>query len=86
MKKSYPGDALPDVLENKRGVLVMTHPRSGTHLTIDLLRRSFPDLASSKRIFAALDSLYVAVDVFFLESASGNDVSRARAGLKKRFF
>lgn len=44
-------------------ILVVTHPRSGTHLTIDLLRRNFPALASRKRRLEALDALYVPIDV-----------------------
>jgi hypothetical protein len=65
----------------KSGVLVITHPRSGTHLTIDFLRRNFPSLASKKAILARLDELYVPIDVFFLPNASQNDRSRAISGL-----
>ncbi|TWT72938.1 sulfotransferase domain-containing protein [Allorhodopirellula solitaria] len=52
---------MPDL--NKPAVLVATHPRSGTHLTIDLLRRNFPDLASKKKRGESLDSLYVPIDI-----------------------
>lgn len=46
----------------KPAILVATHPRSGTHLTIDLLRRNFPALMSKKRRFESLDALYVPID------------------------
>lgn len=64
-------------------VIVVTHPRSGTHLTIDLLRRNFDQLKSTKPPFAPLDALYVALDVFFLESASPASQTRAIKALAK---
>jgi len=44
-------------------VIVSTFMRSGTHLTIDLLRRQFDAFRSWKRPLEALDSLYLPVDV-----------------------
>ncbi len=44
-------------------VVVATFMRSGTHLTMDLLRRQFSSFASWKRPLEALDSLYLPVDV-----------------------
>ena len=76
--------AIPN-LSNKDGfpVVVVTHPRSGTHLTIDLLRRNFQQLKSTKPRFAPLDALYVALDVFFLENTSVSAQKRAIAGLSR---
>lgn len=45
-------------------VVVTTFMRSGTHLTIDLLRRQFAAFDSWKRPLESLDSLYLPVDVF----------------------
>ena len=56
---------------DKPGVLVVTHPRSGTHLTMDLLRRNFPALRSEKRRLEPLDSLYVPLDIIMIEGESG---------------
>lgn len=47
----------------KKAILISTHPRSGTHLTIDLLRRNFPELQSRKKVLEPLDALYVPVDI-----------------------
>lgn len=44
-------------------VIVTTFMRSGTHLTIDLLRRQFASFGSWKRPLETLDSLYLPVDV-----------------------
>ena len=61
-------------LVSKPAVLVATHPRSGTHLTIDLLRRNFPDLDSRKKRLEPLDALYVAIDT----AISGSIAERTR--------
>ncbi len=45
-----------------RRVVLATHRRSGTHLTIDLLRRHYPACRSRKRLFEGLDSLYLNLD------------------------
>lgn len=50
-------------LPDRPAVVVATHPRSGTHLTIDLLRRNFSALHSKKRLLEPLDSLYVPIDI-----------------------
>jgi hypothetical protein len=44
-------------------IVVATHMRSGTHLTIDLLRRQFPDVGGLKWPGEANDSVYLALDV-----------------------
>ena len=43
-------------------VVVASHPRSGTHLVIDLLRRHFPDCQIRKAWGQRLDRLYCNVD------------------------
>lgn len=71
-------------LSDKNGVLVSTHPRSGTHLTIDLLRRHFPDLATRKRYFESLDGLYVPIDIAI--TCASMKVARARELVKRHRF
>lgn len=43
-------------------IVVVSHPRSGTHLTIDLLRRHFPACASWKRFAERSDRLYLPLE------------------------
>jgi len=43
-------------------ILVASHPRSGTHLTIDFLRRQFADCASWKYPGETLDRLYLPLE------------------------
>jgi hypothetical protein len=45
-----------------RRVVVATHRRSGTHLTIDLLRRQFCECRSRKQLGEGLDALYLNLD------------------------
>jgi hypothetical protein len=45
-----------------RPIAVASHPRSGTHLCIDMLRLNFPDCHSWKLPFEGADHLYVDVD------------------------
>lgn len=70
-------------LAGRRGVMVLSHPRSGTHLTIDLLRRNFPVLSPSKLFFASRDALYVSLDTILIEAGNHESVKRAVAGLKQ---
>lgn len=51
-----------DLTTDHRPVVVASHPRSGTHLTIDLLRRQFADCAATKRMGERLDRLYLTVE------------------------
>lgn len=67
----------------KRGVMVITSPRSGTHLTIDLMRRNIPLLNSEKPRLAPLDSLYVPVDTFFLDKPWSPARRRAKKSLDR---
>jgi hypothetical protein len=65
----------------RRGVVVFSHPRSGTHLTLDFLRRNFSCLSPSKPFFAPLDALYVSLDAVLIEAGNHDAVKRAVAGL-----
>lgn len=58
-------------LPDKKSVVVATHPRSGTHLTIDLLRRNFAELKSRKRRLEPLDTLYVPIDIAIIKKEAG---------------
>lgn len=44
-------------------IVVASHPRSGTHLAIDLLRKQFAECSSWKRWGERLDRLYCNVDI-----------------------
>jgi hypothetical protein len=45
-----------------RRLVVATHRRSGTHLTLDLLRRQLPECRARKRLGEGLDALYLNLD------------------------
>lgn len=45
-------------------ILIVSHPRSGTHLTIDLLRKQFAECKSWKKQGEPLDRLYFALESF----------------------
>nr|WP_277816490.1 sulfotransferase domain-containing protein [Mariprofundus sp. KV] len=47
-----------------RPVIVASHPRSGTHLTMDLLRRQFSACEVNKRLFSFRDTPYINLDEF----------------------
>ncbi len=55
---------LKQVLDGKVPVIIASHPRSGTHVTIDFLRRNFPDCRGYKRPFEPLNYLYLSLDGF----------------------
>jgi hypothetical protein len=63
MKPGYRRIRPDELAEIGDPVVVATFMRSGTHLTIDLLRRQFRAFESSKRPLEPLDSLYLPVDV-----------------------
>lgn len=63
----------------KHGILLLSHPRSGTHLSIDLLRKNFPNLRSRKPIFAPMSALYVSLDAVL--SCSENTVPNRRVAV-----
>lgn len=59
-----------------RPVIVASHPRSGTHLTLDLLRRHFEACRIAKAPLAPLDRCYVNVDELL---RAGHPLPPARA-------
>ena len=72
-----------DELAGRFGVLVVAHPRSGTHLTIDVIRRHFSTLANVKPLLAPLDALYVSLDALLIEDRSSAACRRAITGLRR---
>ena len=64
-------------------IVIASHPRSGTHLTIDLLRKQFAECKSWKMPGELLDRLYFALESFapkfnpLSESAALNILQRA---------
>lgn len=59
-------------------LVVATHMRSGTHLTMDLVRRQFPAFRSWKLPGEANDMLYLALDVLsgiFYRHSADDEVS-----------
>jgi hypothetical protein len=51
-------------------VLIMSHPRSGTHLTIDFIRKNFKAFAGFKLPFEANHYLYLSIEAFFEKNHS----------------
>ncbi len=64
-------------------VVVASHPRSGTHLTIDLLRRQFDDCASRKLPFQRLDRLYLPLGALNAEGVGAISEQTATQTLRK---
>ena len=62
--KQNDGRTFPHLTEmlSSDPILVASHPRSGTHLVIDLLRRQFPETRVEKELFKPLDSLYLNIE------------------------
>lgn len=58
-------------------IIVASHPRSGTHLTMDLLRKQFPVCATYKFPTQSLDQLYLALEA--LSAPPRESISEARA-------
>lgn len=58
-------------------IVVASHPRSGTHLTLDLLRKQFPACATYKFPIQPLDRLYLALEA--LSAPSHQAISEAKA-------
>lgn len=61
-----------------RPIVIATHPRSGTHLTIDLLRKHFPQCRSWKRPGENLNRLYLSLEALF-DAAAPSPISQAKA-------
>jgi hypothetical protein len=79
----------PDAL---RPILVASHPRSGTHLVIDLLRRQFRSLENWRMWGLPLDYLYLNLERLgsekrrFPENRARRIVNRPRRALMKTHF
>lgn len=58
-------------------VMVASHPRSGTHLTLDLLRKQFPGCSTYKLPMQPLDRLYLALEA--LSAPPKQSISEAQA-------
>lgn len=61
---------------SSRPILIASHPRSGTHLTIDVLRKHFKDCAAWKYPGEPLDRLYLALEGL---TAAQNRISKPTA-------
>lgn len=59
-----------------RPILIASHPRSGTHLTIDLLRKQFHECATWKHLGESLGHLYIPLEGL-TESQNSMDKSTA---------
>ena len=53
---------------SQRPIIVASHPRSGTHLTMDLLRRQFRECRSWKLPGERLNRLFLSVEALFVPS------------------
>lgn len=58
-------------------IIVASHPRSGTHLTMDLLRKQFPACVTYKLPTQPLDRLYLALEA--LSASPKQSISEAKA-------
>jgi hypothetical protein len=65
-------------LLTQRPVVIASHPRSGTHLMIDLFRRQFAECRSWKFPGEKLNRLYLSVEALF-ESGARAPISEAKA-------
>lgn len=61
-----------------RPILVVSHRRSGTHLTIDLLRRHFGSCRILKRLGETTSHVYLPLDALYSGSASVTDEEALR--------
>lgn len=79
-------------LPDRQGLLVSSHPRSGTHLMIDVLRRQFPSTRSWRLFGRPLDHLYLNLERLVAENRRFDDamalriVARPRRPLMKTHF
>ena len=46
-------------------ITIISHPRSGTHLTIDLIRRQFISCQARKKLWEHYHKVYLSIEVFF---------------------
>jgi hypothetical protein len=64
-------------------VIVATHRRSGTHLTMDTLRRQFTAFHQRLRPFGAFDLLYLSIDRFVAGHFNPITVAEARSRFRR---
>lgn len=76
------GKSTESLLPGIRPIIVAAHPRSGTHLLIDLLRRQFRESASWKYWGERNDRLYLTLDTAITGKPS-RDLSKAVSVLKR---
>jgi len=79
-----PTDVLSSIVLSsiRQPILIASHPRSGTHLTIDFLRKQFSACASWKYPGEPLDYLYLALEGFTPKNSQGFE-KKARTILKR---
>ena len=65
-----------------RPILIASHPRSGTHLTIDFLRRQFSPCSSWKHWGESLDNLYLPLEAITAQQ-KGISIEKAGINLKR---
>lgn len=71
-----------------RPVIVASHPRSGTHLTLDLIRRQFPACEKTKSFFSMRELPYINLDEILCVDKKFSDselryLNRSTVPLKK---
>lgn len=65
-------DEFISAIKQTKPVVIVTHPRSGTHLLIDFLRNNFPDCSSWKYPFETKGSLYLNIDTLLTEKKASS--------------
>ena len=64
--------------------MVVSFPRSGTHITLDFLRRNFAEFAFRPRLWESSETLYVNLDVRTAEEDALAHSSRSLSGEPRR--
>lgn len=70
-------------MEIGKPVVVASHPRSGTHLTLDLIRRQFSETKSTLRFFETVHHQYLTLDHLAPSSTPHIEEKEARAILAR---
>lgn len=67
-----------DLSNLNRPIIVASHPRSGTHLTLDLLRRQFLGCETKKKLFSLKDTPYINLDeiLSFDKKVTNNEIDK----------
>ncbi len=63
-RPAYSGSGVRDPLSGgpTTTVVIVSHPRSGTHITLDFIRRNFPQFRQPVQIWDSASALYVDLD------------------------